>query len=184
MDAISRIDMLFSRMWHFPLAILCRFSGKSNFFWARVTSFVAGSCILCIPITNIFTIKNYNPIFSLPFIVFFSVPMFFMSIRINRLENSFDFTSELLPEQILEGQFDRVIYGFVAVFCCPQLLFTSTNLSSILWGLAMGLMFACIYWTIDYQPPKKSWVKAGVEKLAKLINRIHFPIPTPTPIPT
>ena len=79
--------------------------------------------------------------------------------------------------------FDRFIFGFIAIVFCPSLVVSAATTSK-LFGWSFILIAATLYWEVDYQPPKKSWVKAGIEKLAKLIKRIHFPIPTPTPIPT
>lgn len=185
MDAISRIDRLFSRMWHFPLSILCGFSGKGNFFWAKLASFVAGIGLLLIPIVNIYTsgVTGASVFFGVLFVLMFALPVFLMSLRIHRFETSFDFSSDALPASKQFNWFDRFIFGFIAIVFCPSLVVSAATTSK-LFGWSFILIAATLYWEVDYQPPKKSWVKAGIEKLAKLIKRIHFPVPTPTPIPT
>lgn len=182
---LDTADALFFKMWSYPLKFLCRLTGKSNYFFAKVAMAIS---FILFWINNLIDIMKYSLGIDLLgtalniFITFFVYLPIVNQIRNDEKTNS-NINSDTTFYSPLHGYFFfRTFLMIAAIVFIPTNLITY-SFNNVVGNVSMALIAAGIYFALNNHPGKKSWVKIGIEKLAEAVKKIHIPSPIPSPLP-
>ena len=169
---IGALDRFGFAIWHVPLKFLCKVTGRSNFFFARVAwcfalifvglwAYVARD-VLSIALLGIWLLMTFSRL-----------------RMITDAEEAAEATSEVI-ELHAEGVFHRLLGMFLALYIgIPAALTTSPD---YFFNIAGWLCWsASFYFQEDIQPRSKSPLKRAVEWLAA--HPIRLPSFNPAPQP-
>jgi hypothetical protein len=172
MKVLEVIDRFFALVWHYPLVLLCRASGKSNFVFARGALWF-GSALVCLGIISV-EVETHSPIAATNAVMIPIVTTVF-ALAINRWLGRIEHQAgEVLrlgvPHEIL--LLARAYMLFWLIF---DLAIPSSRIGYYIEGAGHLLIFAALYFSTDFQSPRKSWLRSGAEKLTALSKSLARP---------
>jgi len=186
----ERVDGFYASIWRQPLRFLCGLTGKDNFFFARNIHTV-GVILQCNTLLLFVILMNDVLItLFLGYIVLNNI-MRIGSCRetIKKIEKDFyhQASNEVValpvhPNFLLHRPKFMTATLVIAVIGAAA---TKDGMRIFMYAWGIGYIFEGIakYWLTDIHPPKKSWLRKGLDSLIEAIKRIRIPMPSPAPSP-
>lgn len=179
---IEKVDRYLASMWSKPLKLLCKATGKNNFFFARLL--VWAMVTLSLPFTLLLILQEHARFYPLSGLAFFlgwlagghTTALRLLEQDIERGSTAIRKTSLTNPE----ASRTRLISLMNALFWVS---FAPTVYGLYCFGGAILMDHIARYWAIDIQPPRKSWARRALDWIKA--HRPQFaPVhPPPFPVP-
>lgn len=171
---LDKLDVVFASIWRGPLRILCGFSGKSNFYWARAMAFLGAICLWVGSILS----KNL-------FDILLSGYLSYCAGNLARVAGDHDKklqASETLEFPLSEQSIEmRIVMHATLVLLAPILVIAGVYGKSIYCFLFCIVIY--MYWMSDIQLPSKSWARRALDWLKEHRPRFAPVHPPAFPIP-
>jgi hypothetical protein len=174
---LRAIDGFFAWLLHWPLKVLCGLTGKSNFYFARIVCCWGLALFLAASIMEaVYDLKMLW--LTVIYAVLFPYAVQVMLAELKDAESS-SCDSALHP---VYAKFInlRMVDIFLALAITVLQHGHHALLKSPAWIFGYLVIAVSHYFATDFQPPRKSWVKQGLEKAGSWAKSLR---PTPVIIP-
>lgn len=180
---LDRIDALVSMPFHYVLKTLCGITGKSNFFFAKLTLGMATICLIIFLVP--FTYSGLgNALLRSLGLCFFCISLYGEYLNIRIFEKHHDSAGEVTTFAMPESDWREYQIGRTMIALASFVGLCVTHGDGFL--AYMFLLATTRYFTTDFHPRKKSWVRHGLESLVTTAKKLRVPsvLPGPQPVLT